>query len=249
MKNIDDSIIDSLEVFVKTKILALIAKDEAAANLDTSMFFGKFHDEKSFEISLGERVQLKEVAQFTSRIFETDGPLYFADKKNAKLSNFHKTIECGKLGRLFTYDDNVPKNEFNESELKVTLFKHVSDIFKSAKIDENFSEDMVKIEFKNMTPYGTTQCVVCNSEKKVNALVVNAKIEKKNLTWISSNLLKHLRTVHKIQIQKKKNAVLRVIKIAEARMETKTQLITMPVICNLTQKFWMKFITIPVTWN
>lgn len=96
------------------------------------MLFGHFNDEKTFTISLGERVQLKEIAGFATKIFDTCGPIYFADKKNAKLVNFHNTIDCGKLGRLFTYEERASGGGYDEKELKSTLYNHVVDIFESA---------------------------------------------------------------------------------------------------------------------
>lgn len=63
---------------------------------------------------------------------------------------------------------------------------------------------MVKVGFKSNSPYGTTQCILCISDGKKNTeYAVNAKIEGTKLSWIFSNLLKHLRTIHKLHIPKK----------------------------------------------
>lgn len=101
IKNLDEAKIDRLENFIKNGVVNKIEKFETKAHvvLDKQMFFGEYVDDtEAFEICLGDRVQLQEVASYAKRMFEDAGPSYFSYKKNPKLVN---TIDCGYLGRLF----------------------------------------------------------------------------------------------------------------------------------------------------
>lgn len=203
IKNIDDIIIDSLEKFIQEKITGVISKYETTTKLDKSMFFGIFEDGKDFNISMGERVQLKEIAAYAKKICDTVGPLYFCDKKNAKIVNFNNTVDC-EIGRLF-----IEPIGYDETKLKTALHSRVLELLKSAQISQNiideFSQDMVRIGYKNDIPHGGTKCVLCqtNDQKKMTEHAVSAKVDGMKVSWILSNFIKHLRSTNKLNIEKK----------------------------------------------
>lgn len=75
--------IDALQEAIRNEISTKINKiPTETLKLDKSMFFGEFESNpESFQFSLGERIQLKEVAAFAKEKFEIHGPSYFSDKK------------------------------------------------------------------------------------------------------------------------------------------------------------------------
>lgn len=176
--------------------------------LNKSTFFGYYtQNPKLFEISLGERIQLKEVAIFAKQKFETDGPSYFCDKKNLKLISFSNTIDCGDFGLLFTNKGSVVNKtkEIDKNKLKSTLHANLIDILKSSNIDQaclaQLTEEMVGISSTNDIVRGSIQCVLCDTNEirnKKTEFIVNAKLDGDNVYWIFSNYIRHLKSQHGI---------------------------------------------------
>lgn len=216
IKNIDDEVIDKLEKFIKDDIINILTNIEAAAEdgfkFDKTMFFGNLHAKNpdSFNIVLGERYQLKEVATFTKSIFDSFGSSYYADKRKSKLVKYLNIIDCGNLGKFFSSDCSKTKVMKHETtKMQSSLHEQVIDILKRSKIGESLlSElpiDAIIIEENDGVLRGKVPCILCKTDpnKKMTEFTYNAKIEGTKTYWISSYYLKHLRGVHDLKIPRK----------------------------------------------
>lgn len=86
MKNLDDAAIDYIEKFIKNDLMAILDKQ---ANKNTNeeitnneMFYGKIFASNpgSFQFSLGEKYQLKEIAAHVTTMINSEGITYFGKK-------------------------------------------------------------------------------------------------------------------------------------------------------------------------
>lgn len=213
IKNIDDELIDKLETYIKDDIAAVLAKHENAANngltLDRTMFYGIYADDPSkFTISLGEKVQLKEVAKFAGKKFDNAGPSYFADKRKSKFVKVFRTVDCGNLGKMFiSCDDHNDSRDHGSRDsiekMKTSLYTDVVKMLKSKGINEiklnQLSENMVSVAYSKGVLSGTVVCILCSTTEEKN-FCVNVKVVEERIHWIYSNYLRHLREYHNSEI-------------------------------------------------
>lgn len=199
VRNVDDTVINSIEEYIKTDLPAIL--EEHCITLDKAIFFGNIYkpDPIKFKFSLGERIQLKEIAAAVETMLASDGIDKFKENKNAKFERrLHtSTVECRTLGRLFATSDTRDADSKTEHH-KSKIFSNIIEILRSSSIDQNiiksFNDKMIKVKNENGLMCATVECILCNTEK--NQFKISAKARGKKLYWTTSNYTKHIKTSH-----------------------------------------------------
>lgn len=192
--------------------------------INLSDFFGNINitEPSSFAFSLGERVQIQQVALYSDEIVTKakNGDVFFNEKKRISYAG---TVVYDKLGRFFS-NNTLPAINEPESQtplptsntldilntLKHKLYEHIHNLFKSMDIEGNilqkFNENMVSVKIENGKTTGYVKCILCierQIKSKITDFAVSSKSNGNRNYWITSNFLNHLKRTHKIQSKEK----------------------------------------------
>lgn len=212
IKNIDETVILYVENYIKTDLVKLLLKNDE--EYDRCMFFGKRYatDPESFVFSLGEKIQLKEIAIFANKIFNKPGPRFFS-ANSGKMKNILDTINFRDTGRLFIDKRNNQHNSVQETnkreeivdeeKLKSKLLADTQLTLKSLKVSQEhinkLTEKNITVEIDNGNITGKIECVLCDeprTKRQKKEHTVSTKFEKGTYYWILSNYSKHFKNMH-----------------------------------------------------
>lgn len=213
IKNIDDAVIDHVETFIKNDLIERLEKFSVNITDESqiTMFFSYlFKDNpKSFQFSLGEKIQIREIAEYAARKFNINGARYFCDKKKIK-AGILETVTLAHLGQLFTTTGIISKESntddggedlhlsFEAEKLEKGLYSATINCFNSSNIESKlitiFSPSNVSVKVEKGNIDAKIDCVFCDEPKKHS---IGKKIIKNKVYWNHTNYAKHLKNVHK----------------------------------------------------
>lgn len=214
IKNINELIIDKIENYVKKDLVSLIQKLrslETPTLVNEADFFGntQLFDPSSFKFSIGERIQIEEIASFLKSIVAGSNLKYgiknFTNK--SKIVNYKGTVVYPHFGRFFS-NENKSCIEIIKPKvhLQSTLFDNIFKLFESVNVKketlEKFHKDMVSIHMDEDIIIGYVKCLLCDEEnvkRKQNQFSIGCKSEGDKCYWISSNFKKHITKIHRLQ--------------------------------------------------
>lgn len=215
---INEKVIDDIELFIKTKGLAMII-----GKVDPVYFFGEYFigNEANFEFNLGERTQLLKVAEYTKstqkeKHKKPSGVKRKRDEetKIVLLSSETAYIQCLN-GWLFKKQMNssIMSGVRISSENPVDSSQHKNDLFNTMMntIKKQVEKDVWKllecrlkddlvfvIEHKNGNIGGSIQCIFCDMEEKKKNISISAKTvigpKGKKSYWVISNFAEHIKS-------------------------------------------------------
>lgn len=216
IKEIKKESINEIQEFVRNDLVATIQKLQNCENpvmIDETDFFGNINinEPSKFAFSLGEKVQLEQIALFSKEIVINAKAGQFFFNKNNKVDNAG-TVVYQNFGRYFSSKHSPTSGEFDSeakmSELKCSLYLKVLSLFESFTIDrtilQQYTEDMVSVSIRNGKPFGSTKCIICivsGAESKKKDFVIGSKLSKgkDNCYWITSNFSDHITGFHRIE--------------------------------------------------
>lgn len=215
---INENVIDDIEIFIKTKGLAMIA-----GKVDLVYFLGEYFvgNEANFEFNLGERTQLLKVAEYTKSTQKEkhEKPSGVKRKRGEEtkivlLSSEIAYFQCLN-GWLFKKQMNtsISSSDKNSSENPVHTSQHKNDLFntmvntikKQVKkdywklLEGHLKDDLVfVIEHKNGNIGGSIQCIFCDMEEKKKTISISTKTvngpKGKKSYWVNSNFAEHIKS-------------------------------------------------------
>lgn len=211
IKEITNESIDRIEAYVRKDLVAIVHKlknDENPVFINDADFFGniKINEPSSFTFSLGERVQIEQIALFSNEIVmkAKDGKEFFKTKTKV---NYDDTIIYRDFGRFFsskhTQISDILDSETRIKELKSSLHHQILSLLKSLDVEEEirkqYNEDMVSVIIQKGKPSGLAKCLLCilnNVKSKKSEFAIWGKISKDKCYWTTSNFSQHITNTH-----------------------------------------------------
>lgn len=218
--------IQYVQKYIQVELLPLLEKidEENSISIDKTMFFGNIYmsNPNQFKFSLGEIVQIKEIAKFVSKIVDSEDSSsniqYFSESENCQQKCSTRVYPI--IGRFFCKDDAIMNIDSNEV-WKTKLFDDILNSYEEFGFEiEGSIDDIISVNQKaDGSILGKTKCVFCvKSKKKRYEYNVPHKFYKNELHWTTTNFKKHLKThklepIHQIPSKKRK-------KISESASKT-----------------------------
>lgn len=187
-KNVEEQHIDHVENFIKNdlpNIISMWKVDENMPPVDDIDFFGDIHafNPSSFKFSIGDRMQIAEIATHVKKQSTEFGPQYFASKSLQKSKSSFK-----RAGRYF--GQNVTqKIAINDDDSSQQLYVNIQKMFIKRNVCKNkidqFTRDMVSVCINDGNPaVGYVQCILC---KQTTTIHRAKSIERKSAKNVLDN--------------------------------------------------------------
>lgn len=217
-KTIDDSDINYVENYVKSKLPNILDRSAKANgrdqfdDTDGVYFYGHFAvDIPSFEITKGEKRLLESLVAYVKLKSEEDETHFeFKEMSGRRAKKFWmKELYPTSAGYFFGFERNCrdnfqPQPNVNISSLKETLFTKANKIFiqskKLYKILEiqKFGADLINVRINNGKIKGSIKCIFCDPASKIAEVSLYCKQELNSAFWVGSNLTKHIKIHHAV---------------------------------------------------
>lgn len=203
---------------MKTDLIQILEKHDIV--MDGSIFFGKIfaHEPKMFKFSLGERIQLLEIAAAVTNTLATIGFGCFKAKNSVKRARQSVVIDCHILGKLFA-ENSIDEPDNATTDHKAKIFANITEIFRESNVDQttfnDFTDEMIKVSSEKGVLSASVECFLCKMEKpdSKSEFKVSAKRVGRKTYWTTSNFIKHIKKSHndvKTGKKKRKSTKLRV---------------------------------------
>lgn len=186
---------------MQTDLIQILEKHDIT--LDRSILFGKIfaHDPKLFKFSLGEKIQLIEIAAAVTNILVTSGFGHFKAKSSVKCVRQPAVVECHILGKLFA-ENSLDEPDSATTDHKAKIFANITGIFRESNVDEttlnDFTDEMIKVSTEKGVLSASVECFLCKIEKPdtKSEFKVSAKRVGRKTYWTTSNFIKHIKKSH-----------------------------------------------------
>lgn len=210
-KNITETDISFVENFVQNELKDLLQQkcDRFGAELDVNEMeniFGMYANcETEFKLMRGDRLLLKEIAEFLNELFTTEGTEAFARHfevpKRYKMSK--SDTEAFSFGTFYSKKQrlrvkiNLSKDEMI-TQLYTMKLKPFFETYKNLKPFRVISEDLINIVDLKTGVRADVICVFCSSsDSEIDVLTKKYAIQcDKSGNWNISNLKKHVEHQH-----------------------------------------------------
>lgn len=209
-KSITNVEVTAIENFIRKNAFEYLTKtfcdvsmdDECEVDISDEVltnYFGPLyaHNTASFQFRPGDKIRIKELVNYVNNKVDEGGPnknlAFFAKKQRLNQKQMHTNSHTS----------------CKEDGLKSKLIEKVVPYFHIAGIDEKQFGEIVKLHTVGGKVYGDIDCAICKMERRKNEkpkrVYCNFDGKTKGV-WVLSNFVKHLDTVHKIEVHKNRKS-------------------------------------------
>lgn len=224
IRSIDDDVIDKIEAYIRTDLIEIVnrLKNQTDSTIYEEDFFGnvQLSSPSTFKFSIGERLQLKNIAAFINEIADDKNPKYkisiFIEKNNnqKKSNEYEETVFYPNFGRF--YSNMTSKSalcdirsdpKLDLEVLRSELYVEILQIFESIHDEDmkRINESIISVDTsEDHKLIGRAQCIFCldGKNKKIQYSIPHKSIGNK-VYWYCSNFCSHLKT-HDVEFKPKK---------------------------------------------